>query len=48
VEDVMADLATVFGWPPQAMNPMPLPELMRWHERAIERAKAQAGPPPAT
>lgn len=39
----MADLATVFGWSPSVMDPMPLGDLMDWHARAIERAKAQAG-----
>ncbi len=36
----MADVATVFHWSPDAMNPMPLPELMRWHARALDRFKA--------
>ena len=39
----MADLATVFGWSPSVMDDMALPELMGWHTRAIERAKAQRG-----
>lgn len=33
----MADVAMVFHWPPQAMDPMPLPELMDWRERARQR-----------
>jgi hypothetical protein len=39
----MADLATVFGWAPSAMDPMPLSDLVDWHARAIDRAKAKAG-----
>ena len=30
----MADLAVVFHWTPAAMDPMTLPELMDWRERA--------------
>lgn len=30
----MADIAVVFHWPPAAMDPMPLTELMEWRERA--------------
>jgi hypothetical protein len=35
----MADLAAVFNWPPDVMEPMPLDELMGWHELARERAE---------
>lgn len=38
----MADLATVFGWAPAAMNPMSPAELMRWHEKAVARHKAES------
>lgn len=34
----MADLAVVFHWPPQAMDPMSLAELADWRERARQRA----------
>jgi hypothetical protein len=34
----MANLAAVFHWPPETMNPMPLEELMRWHALAVERS----------
>lgn len=34
----MADIAAVFGWEPQVMDPMTIPELMRWHGLARERA----------
>ncbi|WP_375292453.1 GpE family phage tail protein [Sphingomonas melonis] len=33
----MADVATVFGWTPAAMDPMFAPELMRWRAKAIKR-----------
>lgn len=33
----MADVAAVFGWMPAAMDPMILPELMRWRAKAIKR-----------
>ncbi|MDR6144962.1 hypothetical protein QE363_000755 [Sphingomonas sp. SORGH_AS870] len=39
----MADVATIFGWLPAAMDEMSVPELMRWHTRAIKRAKARRG-----
>lgn len=34
----MADIATVWHWPPSEMNPMELEELIYWHELATERA----------
>lgn len=39
----MADVATIFGWSPAVMDDMSVPELMAWHTRAIDRAKAQKG-----
>ncbi|WP_018748812.1 GpE family phage tail protein [Chitiniphilus shinanonensis] len=33
----MADIATVFHWPPQAMHDFTLAELMAWRERARVR-----------
>lgn len=33
----MADVALIFGWAPPAMDPMTLPDLMGWRERAIKR-----------
>lgn len=33
----MADIAIVFHWTPEVMNPMPLDELMDWRELARER-----------
>jgi Phage P2 GpE len=39
----MADIACVFNWPPSQMDEMPLEELGRWHEKAIDRFKAMNG-----
>jgi hypothetical protein len=33
----MADIATVFGWPPSTMDKFSLTELMDWRERARQR-----------
>ncbi|MEG3182116.1 GpE family phage tail protein [Sphingomonas sp. LT1P40] len=33
----MADVAVVFHWQPSAMDPMDLPELMRWRRQAEKR-----------
>lgn len=41
----MADIATVFHWPPNVMEQMSLPDLMGWHDRALERLKAMRGNP---
>jgi len=37
----MADIATVFHWPPAAMEAMTLEELADWRERARSRAQPQ-------
>ncbi|WP_346082761.1 GpE family phage tail protein [Gibbsiella dentisursi] len=37
---MIADIATVFHWPPSACWPMPVAELVGWHVRAVERFKA--------
>ena len=34
----MADIACVFHWAPESMDPMSLDELMHWHTRAVQRA----------
>lgn len=41
VEDVIADIATVFHWQPQAFEEMSLQELMLWREKARERAEME-------
>ncbi|WP_225775898.1 GpE family phage tail protein [Pseudomonas sp. Marseille-Q5115] len=35
----MADIAVIFHWPPAAMDPLSLTELMEWRERARERSE---------
>lgn len=37
----MADIATVFHWPPAAMADLTLTELMEWRERARVRSGAE-------
>jgi hypothetical protein len=37
----MADIATVFHWPPAAMDGFTLTELMEWRERARQRSGAE-------
>lgn len=39
----MADLAAIFHWPPATMDALSLPDLMRWHEQAVDRFKAMNG-----
>ena len=34
----MADVAVIFGWTPDAMYSMDLPELMDWREQARKRS----------
>lgn len=36
----MADIAVVFHWGPDTMDPMPLAELMGWRARAAARIGA--------
>jgi hypothetical protein len=36
----MADIATIFHWPPAAMDGMSLVELAEWRERARVRSGA--------
>lgn len=33
----MANIAAVFGWSPAVMDPMPVEELMDWHQQAMDR-----------
>jgi len=40
VEDLVADIATVFHWSPAVTDTMPLPELLEWRHRAIMRSGA--------
>lgn len=34
----MADVASVFHWPPSEMDAMSIADLMEWHTRAAKRA----------
>lgn len=34
----MADIATIFHWSPESMNPMLISELMEWRELARVRS----------
>lgn len=35
----MADIAVIFHWGPESMDPLPLIELMVWRERARVRSE---------
>jgi len=37
----MANIAVIFHWPPAAMDPMSLSELMDWENRARERSGSE-------
>ncbi|MNC63981.1 Phage P2 GpE [compost metagenome] len=38
VDDLMADIAVIFHWPPSEMNGMTLTELMEWRYKALQRS----------
>ncbi|MDH2898853.1 GpE family phage tail protein [Rahnella variigena] len=38
VDDLMADVAVVFHWPPSELYPMSPAELAQWRAKAIERS----------
>ncbi|MBM7423826.1 GpE family phage tail protein [Spongiibacter marinus] len=38
VEDPMANIATVFHWPPSEMAAMPLADLVMWEQKARDRS----------
>jgi hypothetical protein len=38
VNDLMADIATVFHWPPSEMYAMQLDELLDWRHKAMIRS----------
>ncbi|MFC3393631.1 GpE family phage tail protein [Brenneria rubrifaciens] len=40
MEDLIADIATIFHWPPSEMYGMELCELIAWRERAAIRSGA--------
>lgn len=41
----MADVAMLLHWPPGAMHPMELGELMQWRQLAVERHNAMHATP---
>jgi hypothetical protein len=38
VDDLMADIAVIFHWPPAALYPMSLSEIITWREKALQRS----------
>ncbi|MGB7800377.1 GpE family phage tail protein [Buttiauxella sp.] len=36
----MADIATIFHWPPSVKYVMPLTEVLEWRHKAIQRSGA--------
>ncbi|MZG51672.1 GpE family phage tail protein [Dickeya solani] len=38
VDDLMADIAVVFHWPPSTLFPMSLAELINWRAKALQRS----------
>ncbi|EFE7074546.1 GpE family phage tail protein [Escherichia coli] len=36
----MADIATIFHWPPSVTDVMPLNEVLEWRHKAIQRCGA--------
>jgi len=42
VDDLMADIAVIFHWPPSELNPMTLTELCGWRRKAMQRSGADS------
>ncbi|MCE0489950.1 GpE family phage tail protein [Pantoea sp. Mb-10] len=42
MNDLMADIATVFHWPPSEMYTMPLADLLDWRHKALMRSGVNA------
>lgn len=40
VDDLVADIATIFHWPPSVTDVMPLTEVLEWRYKAIQRSGA--------
>ncbi|EKF66199.1 GpE family phage tail protein [Serratia plymuthica] len=38
MDDLMADIAVIFHWPPSEMSCMTLTELIGWRHRALQRS----------
>ncbi|WP_308464648.1 GpE family phage tail protein [Acinetobacter courvalinii] len=41
VDEVIANLAVIFGWTPKECEDFEIDELMRWNERAKARSEVQ-------
>ncbi|NDJ58051.1 GpE family phage tail protein [Enterobacteriaceae bacterium 4M9] len=38
VNDLMADIAVIFHWPPSELYTMSLTEILSWREKALQRS----------
>ncbi|MCK6991647.1 hypothetical protein M2422_003439 [Enterobacter sp. SLBN-59] len=38
VDDLMADIAVIFHWPPSALYSLSVTELLLWREKALQRS----------
>ncbi|WP_239508441.1 GpE family phage tail protein [Enterobacter hormaechei] len=38
VDDLMADIAVIFHWPPSELNSLSVTELITWREKALQRS----------
>ncbi|PKE29349.1 GpE family phage tail protein [Rahnella sp. AA] len=38
MDDLMADIAVIFHWPPSEMDGMSLTDLMNWRSKALQRS----------
>ncbi|WP_322090665.1 GpE family phage tail protein [Enterobacter roggenkampii] len=38
VDDLMADIAVIFHWPPSELNSLNVTELITWREKALQRS----------
>ncbi|ENV3746267.1 GpE family phage tail protein [Enterobacter asburiae] len=38
VDDLMADIAVIFHWPPSELNSLSVTELITWRDKALQRS----------
>ncbi|CCO70764.1 hypothetical protein YEP4_13640 [Yersinia enterocolitica subsp. palearctica YE-P4] len=43
VDDLMADIAVIFHWPPSELYPLSLTELILWRDKALQRSATRSG-----
>ncbi|HDL7342877.1 TPA: GpE family phage tail protein [Yersinia enterocolitica] len=43
VDDLIADIAVVFHWPPSELYPLSLTELILWRDKALQRSATRNG-----